>query len=60
MSAACAQVDMHSDPQSAAVALVSAAYSKWLDNEQRTDDISCVVIRFYGLDQPLESPTVGE
>lgn len=53
-------VDMHSDPQSAAVALVSAAYSKWLDNEQRTDDISCVVIRFYGLDQPLESPTVGE
>lgn len=44
------QVNVHTDPQSAAVALVSAAYSKWLDNEQRTDDISCVVIRFQGLE----------
>ena len=50
-----AQVNLHSDPQSAAVALVSAAYSKWLDNEQRTDDISCVIIFFQGLEEPLES-----
>ena len=51
---------MHPDPQSASVALVSAAYSKWLDNEQRTDDISCVIIRFDGLEQPLDPPNASQ
>ncbi|KAK9814008.1 hypothetical protein WJX73_008908 [Symbiochloris irregularis] len=46
----------HPDPQSAAVALVSAAYSKWLDYEQRTDDISCVIIQFHGLEHSVPNP----
>ena len=46
----CLQVSKYEDVQSAAVALVSAAYSRWLENEQRTDDITAIVIVFSDLD----------
>lgn len=43
------QVSTFEDVQSAAVALVSASYKRWLEHEQRTDDITAIIIVFQNL-----------
>ena len=45
------------DPQRAAVELVVRAYSRWLANETRTDDITAAVIVFDGAPRPASAET---
>jgi hypothetical protein len=44
------QVSRCSTPYEAAKAVVAAAYKMWLQKETRTDDITCVVLFFQGLE----------
>lgn len=46
------QVSRCSTPYEAAKAIVAAAYKQWLQRETRTDDITCVVMFFQGLEHP--------
>ncbi len=47
----CEQITKYDDPHEAALAVCAEAYNLWLQFETRTDDITCIIVFFTGMEE---------